>query len=330
MPPPHPLVREAWAYERLCFSRISLVERNRKAVAVQIRDAMQRLDVRAWAMYELLGVFDLLLEIWLPPQTRPFELEATLLGSFGRDLSIHNLFAVEETVAHWLWQELGESGESRRLALPEVLRGELTAKVVERAVSGDEGEPPEDASAKDLLEEGESPTSAVHLTGFTDLNPKGDAVRRGPESRAGRRLARTLAAFANGEGGTLVIGAGERERLASFSDVIPRDAPVVGRYVVPGIGREVGDRETATFDRRLFRLLSDLVEPDPAGLVHSRFDRVDGRTVCILSVARGDQWFYLRPSGDVREGEFPIRRGSDTVSLSGSAADDYKEERRRG
>ena len=63
----------------------------------------------AWAVFEMFGVFDLLVEAWLPADVRASTLENELEEGLGGRLVRCDGFAVDEIVTHWVWRD--EQGE---------------------------------------------------------------------------------------------------------------------------------------------------------------------------------------------------------------------------
>jgi hypothetical protein len=99
-----------------------------------------------------------------------------------------------------------------------------------------------------------------------------------------RNVLKTVAAFASGEGGTVLFG-------------VTDDAQVVG------IG-------PATLDRQMVAVSSmirDSIDPDPPYIL--RAAELDGKTLLLVEVASGGRWYALNPV----KPEFYVRRGASTV-----------------
>lgn len=98
----HPLAHEAWADERLHFWRVAFSVYDREAALDRMYMVMQKTDVRAWSMYELLGAYDILIKAWLPGTQRSFE-DALHDAFRGDPALIVECFVVTDIVSHWLW-----------------------------------------------------------------------------------------------------------------------------------------------------------------------------------------------------------------------------------
>lgn len=98
----HPRAREAWAGERLSYWRLAFSTYDRDAAVERIRLVTGQADVRSWALYEVLGAYDLLLRAWLPDAPRTFEL--ALHEAFRGDAALLvDYFEVTDIVTHWPW-----------------------------------------------------------------------------------------------------------------------------------------------------------------------------------------------------------------------------------
>lgn len=106
-------------------------------------------------------------------------------------------------------------------------------------------------------------------------------IPKTPESR--RTVLKTLAAFASGEGGTVLFG-------------VDDDAQVVGvdPAAMDGLMLAVGN------------MIRDSIEPEPQYLL--RAAELDGKTLLLAEVIGGGQWYTLNPARP----EFYVRRGAST------------------
>lgn len=181
--------------------------------------------------------------------------------------------------------------------------------------------PPTEMSAEELLRQDEGAHFEVKMAafghGFDD------------SARFTTGLARAVVGFLNSSGGTIVIGAAEKDRLRRVDPRVAASfegAPEVGSYAVRGIEGDASKGYDA-FGRRLLDTLDKLIDPDPSIFIRMRFDQVGGRTVCILELPNlghsgGTPWFYCREG---RSGmQFLVRQGSRSVNLSGVEADRYR------
>lgn len=102
------------------------------------------------------------------------------------------------------------------------------------------------------------------------------------ESR--RKMLRTVAAFASGEGGTLLIGVADDTRVVGLN-------PAEVDHLMLALGQ----------------MIRDSIEPEPS--YRLRPSEVDGKSVLVLEVPRSGRWHALNPL----KPEFYVRRGASTV-----------------
>lgn len=95
---------------------------------------MERQGVRAWSVHEMLGVFDLLVEAWLPAAVTETTFEQELERTFKENLILRDSFSTSEVVAHWAWGE----PEKRQMRVPpaEALATPPTPRQMARIVGG--------------------------------------------------------------------------------------------------------------------------------------------------------------------------------------------------
>ncbi len=200
---------------------------------------------------------------------------------------------------------------------------------------------PEDQSIVQLLKQGESGRLEIKASAFTDLHRLGEhsSASRGshpPRSpQVAHGLAATVTALLNTDGGTVVIGALDRQALEKHPNLmesaIATDAPRVDHYLVTGIDYEM-ENGIDSFERRLRDLFAQAVEPSPMRFLQIRFETVGDRTACIVRAlgaesADAARWFYCKSqSGEM---SFVVRDGSVIRTLEGPSADEYKASRPR-
>ncbi len=183
----------------------------------------------------------------------------------------------------------------------------------------------QERTAKEWLEQEETSTFEVKGSAFTYL------AREGPQldPKVAQSLTKTIAAMLNASGGTVLIGAVDRQRAENDPRLSDRpefdQAPKVGPYTVNGIDWELTD-DLDQFEQRLRSMLATSIEPDPSHFIDVRFDRVGQRTVCMLTVPESSRanmgtWFYLDSS---KGSQFVVRTGSANRTLAGIEADNYK------
>lgn len=106
----HPAVREAWGQQELSLWRLSLTNYDSNLVAAVLSALMREHHVPAWTAHQMFGVFDLLLEAWLPASLRTSAFARALEEAFGGRLVRCDNFVVDEVVTHWAWQESDQEG----------------------------------------------------------------------------------------------------------------------------------------------------------------------------------------------------------------------------
>ena len=74
----HVQLHQKVAHERLCFAWITYTDRyDGRTSLLQIRAALQDIDVRSYAVWELLGERDVLIKAYLPTDSSGEDLRAT-------------------------------------------------------------------------------------------------------------------------------------------------------------------------------------------------------------------------------------------------------------
>lgn len=115
----HSELGESLYFWRLGFSPVYL----RDSARAGLKAALAESKVRSVAVYELLGVYDLLIRIWLPEGISPVEFQDGLI----RELKPHGLemcepFAVDYPVRHWAFGKGERPGEPHILAVKRLIR----------------------------------------------------------------------------------------------------------------------------------------------------------------------------------------------------------------
>jgi hypothetical protein len=188
----------------------------------------------------------------------------------------------------------------------------------------------DEPSVRALLERGENEHVEIKAFAFADV---GASIEDPDASRARRdataeTLLRAVAGFLNGGGGTLLIGAVDRNTVARAGRIdLSGTVPVVGDYLVVGIDDELG-RGWDFYSRRLRELCDSRIDPSPHQLLSFSFDKIEERLVCVITVMAGapDRWFWVK-SG--RQHRFYVRRGALSQELSGPELDQYRATVRR-
>jgi hypothetical protein len=101
----HPLVHQRWANERLHFWRLGFFPTYRgEEISHKIREAMSVQRVTSGTAYELVGIHDVLLRVWLPSTSSADEFQETLIAHLAQcDLRIAEYFQVHRLVRNWIW-----------------------------------------------------------------------------------------------------------------------------------------------------------------------------------------------------------------------------------
>jgi hypothetical protein len=116
----HPLLHEKWAKEQLLFMRLGFAPTYQRD---RIRDALMTVfaehQVRSYVGYELLGVYDVILRLWLPSTTTPQAFFESMRRSLKAvDMTTSDSFSVLRQARNWLWEENG----SKALVTPDTQR----------------------------------------------------------------------------------------------------------------------------------------------------------------------------------------------------------------
>jgi hypothetical protein len=130
----HPAVRESWAEQGLSLWRISVADYDSAEIEEILGPLMRKHKVAAWSVYEMFGIFDFLLEAWLPLTAHAHRFSRELESAYGERLVRCDAFAAEEVVTHWAWR--GEGREMRRPA-PAILANPPPPQQLERIGAGD-------------------------------------------------------------------------------------------------------------------------------------------------------------------------------------------------
>jgi Putative DNA-binding domain len=147
-------VHEVWAGEQLYFWRLGFFPTYDTSAIVSHLDAVfhdQHID--SYLGFELFGVYDILLRVWLPPSTSQKGFQMALYERLHEDnLQVLEVFNVWEVLRHWTW-ESGKEAQTRVLVPSEsVMRDRLADDAV--AAINDRGSKAEefiDASKDDLV-----------------------------------------------------------------------------------------------------------------------------------------------------------------------------------
>jgi predicted HTH transcriptional regulator len=167
--------------------------------------------------------------------------------------------------------------------------------------------PAVDASVEDLIRAGESQTIEFKSTA------RYNAHIEKPDARLEHVIVKTVCGFLNAEGGSLIIGVaddgsvlGLEEDLATLGAKANRDG----------------------YELFLRQLLDNGLSVSTAATVRIRFPVVDGKEICLVSVAASGRPVFARPpkGSGVDGSEFWVRIGNATKQLHGDDMLAYEED----
>ena len=180
-------------------------------------------------------------------------------------------------------------------------RRELIAKKINEFMAGliSESEPARHRPITDLIKLGESYVLEFKSTLQWD-------VVQGKQN-ADLRLAslKTIAAFLNSQGGTLVLGVEDSGQVFGLE----RDLNLLG-----------GSRDK--FEQLLTRLITDTIGAGIAPLYRVRFEEVDGKPVCVVEADRAPEPVFLKTD---KGKQFFVRVGNTTRALDHEETVKYTE-----
>lgn len=171
-----------------------------------------------------------------------------------------------------------------------------------------EGKPHEQGAVtlKDLLSLEESQT--LEFKSSARWN-----VRAGmPDKKMEHIIVKAVCGLLNAEGGTLLIGVEDDGNVLGLSN----DFSTLGKKQ---------DRDG--YELFLRQLLDNALSVQTAGKVRIRFENVDGKDVCIVSVAPAAKEVFAKPAeGGAKPSEFWVRVGNQTKQLHGDELVEYSKE----
>ncbi|MFW6690649.1 GmrSD restriction endonuclease domain-containing protein [Streptomyces sp. MAR4 CNX-425] len=167
----------------------------------------------------------------------------------------------------------------------------------------DDTAPAPSATVPDLLRAGESQTVEFKSTARW-------SVRAGQLDRKLEHVVvKTVCALLNAEGGALLIG-------------VDDDANVLG---LDADWRTLGPRGNRDgYELWLRQLLDTNLSQQTAGVVRIRYETVDGKDVCVVSVAASGRPTFAKPQGGQRATEFWVRIGNASKQLHGEDMATYR------
>jgi hypothetical protein len=131
-----------------------------------------------------------------------------------------------------------------------------------------------------------------------------------PDKRVEHAITKTVCAFLNAEGGTLLIGVADDGQVLGLDN----DWQSLGSK---------GNRDG--YERYLRQLLDNSLSIQTAGVVRIRFESVDSRNVCVVSVAASGRPTFAKPvDGGQGPSDFWVRIGNASRQLHGDDMMEYQ------
>src|SRR5262249_27697854 len=160
------------------------------------------------------------------------------------------------------------------------------------------------ASILDLIAAGESQTLEFKSAARWNIHAGS------PDKKIEHAITKTVCAFLNAEGGTLLIGVDDDGHVLGLEN----DWQSLGSK---------GNRDG--YELYLRQLLVNSLSTQTAGVVRIRFEAVNGRDVCVVSVAAsGRPVFAKAVDGAQSHSEFWVRIGNASRQLHGDDMMEYR------
>lgn len=111
----HPELHRELGKERLTFWRMGFDPTyDREQVKARLLGMFQSLDIYSYAFYEMIGIHDLMLRLWLPTSLGVTRFETELRTNLAdHGVGMIDYFDVDEMMAHWVWTD--GNGRLRRV-----------------------------------------------------------------------------------------------------------------------------------------------------------------------------------------------------------------------
>lgn len=156
----------------------------------------------------------------------------------------------------------------------------------------------EELSIEELIKLGESVTLEFKST------LQWDVVQGKQATYLRFMVLKTIAAFLNSAGGTLIIGVEDDGNILGLEKDLK---------LVPG-------KDLDGFEQLLMSLISSHIGAAYASLLRTRFAEIDGKTICAIDVERASEPVYVE---DSKGKTFYVRMGNTTQSLSVNEVHSY-------
>ena len=175
------------------------------------------------------------------------------------------------------------------------------------------------------LRTGPSETFAVLASAFAGPEATNGHGRNGESPT--EDVLRTVVAFLNTQGGTLLIGAVDNDDRGRWADVDLGHAETIDNWVLVGVDHEI-NAGWEQYSKALRDIITDRIEPEARRKVQiARHSAGEGTLTCVKVQKKSDPRHYLRPSdgGDVGAPEIWARVGPSNRLLLGAEIDAFFE-----
>lgn len=152
----HHQLHEAWANERLYFWRLAFFPTyNEEHIRLALDNVLDAHEVNSYALYEIYGLYDIIVRVWLPTSTTPERFEEALTSSLTPfHMEVCDAFSVGQILRHWPWVE--KDGSVKALD-SELVSERLDFESIDKLNSlalGQEGDPEALELLHDKVEDG--------------------------------------------------------------------------------------------------------------------------------------------------------------------------------
>lgn len=132
-------------------------------------------------------------------------------------------------------------------------------------------------------------------------------------------ILKTIVAFLNSKGGSILIGIIEKSH---FQNIIPskqKELSDSGDYYLFGIEKEIENLNKDKYELKIRGMIEEHIAKDCVELIQIKFHEYLEKIFCLITVSkRKNKWYYL-------DGKFIVRNGNRSVELKGEDADIYKQ-----
>lgn len=145
----HHQIHESWGSERLYFWRLAFFPTyDAEPIHKALNQVLAEHGVRSYAHYEIYGLYDTIIRVWLPTQTTPEDFERALTEKLTHfHMEVCDAFSVGQILRHWPWVD--SDGSLRELD-PHILRNRLEPRQIEQLNDAAAGHEP-DLEAEKLI-----------------------------------------------------------------------------------------------------------------------------------------------------------------------------------